>query len=115
MKKFILATAALAAFFSSAQAGISVHQIPISRICFDTVDEAWKFHVEHLKEVPVALGKRENGMVMVFANKDKPSWTIVVSAINENTTHTCAFFTGTEWKNMNPDNGGDDSTGKIPI
>jgi len=53
--------------------------------------------------------------VMVFANRDKPTWTIVVSAINENTTHTCAFFTGTEWKNMNPDNGGDDSTGKIPL
>ena len=115
MKKSILAIAALAAFFSSAQAGLSLHQIPLSSICFDSPEEAWKFHVEHLKEVPVAVGKRGSGVVMVFANKDKPSWTIVVSAINENTTHTCAFFTGTEWKNMNPNNGGDDSTGKIPL
>jgi len=88
----------------AASARMFPHEVPISSICWDSWEEAIKYHKEILAEHPVGKGLINNPNGPTFAtitvNPQKPSWSYIHFHHNEETGEqvVCAMSSGTEWE-----------------
>ena len=79
-------------------------EVPISSICWDSWEEAIKYHKEVLEEHPVVKGLMNNPNGPTFAtvtvNPTKPSWSYIHFHHNTETGEqvVCAMAGGTEWE-----------------
>jgi len=87
------------------------HEVPIQSICWDSWEEAIKYHKEVLEEHPVGKGLMNNPNGPTFAtvtvNPTKPSWSYIHFHHNTETGEqvVCAMAGGTEWEVIIPDFG----------
>tara|TARA_R100001443_G_scaffold10310_1_gene19811 strand:- start:2247 stop:2579 length:333 start_codon:yes stop_codon:yes gene_type:complete len=100
-------------FFVGTAQGISVHTIPLTTICFDSSKEAYLYHTNVMNEKLMAIGKKPNAIISIFHNKDKPTWSLLITARSNKDSefHTCALFQGYTW--IHPTK--EESLKKIPL
>jgi len=109
MKKLLLALLLCIPLVASSR--MFPHEVPIQSICWDSWEEAIKYHKEVLEEHPVGKGLMNNPNGPTFAtvtvNPTKPSWSYIHFHHNTETGEqvVCAMAGGTEWEVIIPDFG----------
>tara|TARA_R100000656_G_scaffold113238_2_gene85543 strand:- start:629 stop:970 length:342 start_codon:yes stop_codon:yes gene_type:complete len=79
-------------------------EVPMSSVCWDSWEEAIKYHKDILEEYPVGRGliNNPNGptFVAIVVNLKKPSWTYIHFHHNVETGEqvVCALSSGSEWE-----------------
>ena len=78
-------------------------EFPIKAVCWDSVDEAIKYHQEVLDEYPVGKGwVNEHSFGAIMYNPVKPSWTFLSFHKNEGGVIVCAITGGSVWEIIHP-------------
>ena len=78
-------------------------EFPIKAVCWDSVDEAIKYHQEVLDEYPVGKGwVNEHSFGASMYNPVKPSWTFLSFHKNEEGVIVCAITGGSVWEIIHP-------------
>ncbi len=88
-----------------ASAQMRVLEIPVTAICWDSLEEVIDHHKKTLSEYPIIklYSDHENGGALLV-NPDNTNWTFVAFKTHPVTKKTvaCAFFIGTAWSIVKP-------------